>query len=103
MLVFSRMERESFVFVVGGQVIATTTVTKVRGKRTRVGVEALDHVRILRTEVWEQLQAEAEGIGDGETNDQKSRPVDAGRIGSRLAGSNQGENGGRLETGGLQS
>lgn len=47
MLVLSRRVGETL--VIGGDVIIT--IQKIRGERVRVGIQAPDHVRILRDEI----------------------------------------------------
>jgi carbon storage regulator len=53
MLILSRREGERL--LIGGDVIVT--IKKVRGKRVQVGIEAPDHVHVLREELTTWIDA----------------------------------------------
>jgi len=65
MLVLSRRNGESI--VIGGGI--TVTVLEVRGNVLRLGIEAPEKVRILRTELYEHMKdsdtSPASGVADG--------------------------------------
>lgn len=62
MLVLTRKVNEQVVFVLGGRVVAETTVIRAPGVSVRLGFDAPPDVEIFRKEVWERIQCgEEEG------------------------------------------
>lgn len=58
MLVLSRKKNESI--VIADDVVIT--IVEIRGDKVRLGIEAPNHIRIHRQEVYEEIQAASEPL-----------------------------------------
>lgn len=59
MLVITRAVGEDFVLVVNGKVVATVkfmSLNEKRGDKLTIGVDALEEVKIYRSELWDKIE-----------------------------------------------